>query len=59
MSLSLSVVEDNFLVIALYWRREDNASVFNVVHDEGWPLTLDIVVSVNLRKSTEVILRLD
>ena len=57
--LSLSVVEGNSLVMVSHRRQEGAASVFDVVHDEGQPLTLDIVVSVSLRKSMEVIIRLN
>jgi hypothetical protein len=48
--LLLSVVEGNSLVIVSCWRREGDASVLNVVHGEGQPLTLGIVVSGNLRE---------
>ena len=50
----LSVVEGYSLVIILCWRQEDDFSVFNcvfnVVYDEGQPLTIGIVVSVSWRK---------
>ena len=39
MSLSLSVVEGNSLVIVSCRRQEGDASVFNVVHDDGQPFT--------------------
>ena len=36
----LFIVEGNPLVIALRWRREGDASVFNVVHGKSQPHTL-------------------
>jgi len=35
------------------------ASTFNIIYSEGHPLTIGIVVSVNLREGAEVMLRLN
>ena len=48
MSFQVMILGSYSLVIASCWRREGDASVFNVVHDEGQPLTLSIMVSVKL-----------
>ena len=59
MSLSLSIIEGNSLVITLCWKLVGDASISNVVYGKGQPLIFGIVVSANLRKSAEVMLRLN
>ena len=47
----LFVVEGNSLSVVSHGGQEGNASIFDVMYDEGQPLTFGIVVSVSLRKS--------
>ena len=49
-------MEGNSLVIVPHQGLEGEASVFGVMHNEGQPLTLGIVVSVILKEGREVIL---
>ena len=59
MLLLLSVVEDKSLVITWCWKFEGDALVFKPVCGDGQPFIIGIVVNANLKKSVEVMLRLD
>ena len=59
LSLLLSNVEGNSLVIALYWKLKGDTLVSDMMYGDGQPLTIGIVVSAHSKEKTKVMLRLD